>query len=87
MRTIYKYPIKLVDEQAVKMPRGASILHVALQRDILCLWALVQPDQPPEERTIIIVGTGHDADDLGRHIGTMQVANGDFVWHVFEKRS
>lgn len=66
------------------MPTGATVLHVGIQRRIITLWALVDPDANPSIRHFAVVGTGHPAPDAdeGRYIGT--VSEGPFVWHVFE---
>jgi hypothetical protein len=75
---VYKYP---VDE--VKMPRGAKVVHVGEQGGKPFLWALVDPDQPEEERTFIVLGTGQAVNgELWSHVGTFQQP--PFVWHVFE---
>lgn len=98
--TVYRYPVELVDEQTITMPAGAEILHVARREnhhsllgvgspDAVDLWALVDPDQPPEARRIQVVGTGHalgDTDDL-THLGSVQISGGALVFHVFERRS
>jgi hypothetical protein len=62
---IYKYPLRIADEQAVPMPAGARILSVQDQDGQLCVWALVDADvhadtrTPMPRRTFYIVGTGH----------------------------
>jgi hypothetical protein len=50
----------------------------------LQLWAIVDPEQPKQLRTIHIVGTGNPMPaNLLRYIGTAQRLDG--VWHVFEE--
>lgn len=87
MKTIHKYPINIVDEQQILLPENAIIISTAIQRGVLCLWAIVDTEEKMESRTIRIVGTGHEmySDDL-RFIGTVQQMEGQFIWHVFEKR-
>lgn len=58
-RQIWKFPIDLTTRQAVPMPAGAKILHVAVQRGQLCLWALCNPFVEPQPRVILVFGTGH----------------------------
>ena len=41
MKTIYKYPLHIVDEQTIEIQEHAELLHVGLQNDELFLWALV----------------------------------------------
>lgn len=85
--TIWKFPLKLQHEQEIEMPAGAKILTVALQKDIICLWALCNPDVPKQKKEIVIFGTGqpiHENLTL-KYIGSVQVCNGDFAWHVFHR--
>ena len=69
------------------LPKGSTILTVQTQRGVPCLWALVDLDESKkEERHIRIAGTGHQIIDkeASRYIGTVQMAEGDLIWHVFE---
>jgi hypothetical protein len=85
MQTIYKYPMKLEDEQLIDMPRGAEVLTVQVQRDAVWLWAKVDPDEPLIPRRILTHGTGHEVTEAaGRYIDTFQLHGGDLVFHVFE---
>jgi len=84
---IFKYPLAVVDRQTVEMPKGATILCCQIQLDKPCLWAAVDPDAPLEPRTILVVGTGRDtAFGLAttEYIGTIQLNEGVFIFHVFE---
>lgn len=92
MKTVWKFKLQLSDVQNVEMPTNAQILCVQVQPweggEDVCLWALVDPEQPLTTRKILIVGTGHDREDLAQpflhYIGTFQVAGGRLVFHVFE---
>ena len=87
MKTVWKFPLRVDDEQIVSMPDNAHILCVQDQSGTPCLWALVDPANPPRERKILISGTGHireDLDDLVNYIGTFQMYGGGLVFHVFE---
>ena len=85
METIYKYPLTIVDEQDVPMPRNARLLSVQLNRDHVCLWAVVDPDEDIELRRIFCHGTGHDVDpNATRHLGTVQMRQGTLVFHFFD---
>lgn len=96
--TVYRYRLTITDEQTVSMPEGAVILSVA-RRDYpqlpmlgvggdepLDMWALVDPDAPVRPRRIRIAGTGHPLDDVDQleFLGTVQVVQGQLVFHVFE---
>ncbi len=85
---VYKYPLELIPEQNIQIPFGSKILTVQTQYEdarIVCLWALVDPERKPVERTIIIRGTGHELKEEVKYIGTVQHAEGTLVWHIFEK--
>jgi hypothetical protein len=82
---IWKFPIEVADAQIVQMPLGAKILTAQMQRDQLCLWALVDPAAPIWPMEIAIIGTGHEA-RLARgmeYVATVQELDGALVWHVF----
>jgi hypothetical protein len=88
MKSIFKYPIQIMDVQKVTMPFESKILCAQMQRDQLCLWAEVAPDSPLHPRTIEIFGTGHAMDDSSRiYIGTVQMIGGGLIWHVYERLS
>lgn len=98
MKTIYKYPLKVTDFQEIELPEGAEILSVQTQilgsgkrlfvsdRQELCLWAMVDPDNPLVPRRIRIFGTGNpmEYEHELKFIGTCQMHNGALIWHVFE---
>jgi hypothetical protein len=86
---IWKFPFQITDEFTLQMPQGARVLHVDMQHDIPCLWALVDATRPKTSRSFRVVGTGNpfrDALNL-RHVGTFQMMGGGLVWHVFEPTS
>lgn len=56
---IWKYSLATTSEQKIDMPEGAWILTVQAQREVPCLWVLVDPAAPHELRTIYMYGTGH----------------------------
>jgi hypothetical protein len=88
MKAIWKYPLGITDIQTVSMPKGAEILTVQIQLGGVCLWAMVDPEAPKEDRIIITYGTGHpiDSPHLLRYIGTYQIPERVLVFHVFEKQ-
>lgn len=86
-KVIYKYPLRITDGQSVRLPRGAQVLTAQVQRDLLQLWALVDPSEPVDTVQLRIVGTGHaflDADQW-RYLSTVQVDGGVLVFHVFQE--
>ena len=64
------------------MPYGAHVLHVGNQGGVLCLWVLVDPDQPERAREFLICGTGHPVPS-GTHPYLGSAIVSPFVWHVF----
>lgn len=85
MQTIYKYPLALKDKQRVVMHEGATVFHVDVQNEQLTIWAMVDTNQPMEDRHFYIVGTGHPMPNGPvKHVGTALMQHDRFVWHVFE---
>jgi hypothetical protein len=86
MKIVYKYPIEFDGHFTLMLPRGANILSVQMQGSIPCIWALVDPDEPEAARTFKLYGTGHPiaAPDTLQFVGTFQVDEGMFVFHLFE---
>jgi hypothetical protein len=88
---IFKYQLKLKDEQTVAMPGPARILSVQMQNDKVQMWAVVTPGAPLMEVPVKIVETGKPIDDLDgwTFIGTVQMYRLETpepaVWHVFVK--
>ena len=83
MKTIYKYPLEITDEQTVSMPIGAQVLSAQMQGNNLCIWALVDSDNFNCDRRVRIFGTGNTVvlDDNWKFVGSVQERI--FVWHIF----
>lgn len=85
MKAIWKFKLNVTDKQEVEMPKEATILCVDTQAEMLCLWAIVDPEAAKEKRAIAIVGTGHAMpQETLSYIGTAQMSGGALIWHVFE---
>lgn len=86
--TVYKYQIPSSANFSLELPRGAEILHVAMQHDSPCFWARVDPARPTELRTFMLVGTGHPINPVAGfkavHHGSFFMQGGVFVFHLFE---
>ena len=88
MNSIWKYPLRIADEQTIDFPEGAEVLAVQVQKGAPCLWVRVDPAAPKTPRKIITHGTGHPVPETtGRYIGTYQIEGGALVFHVFEAAS
>ena len=79
MKSIWKFPVEVTDEQSVKMPVGAQALSVQVQGGQVCLWALVDTEAETEERLVQIFGTGHPFANEGTFVETFQMQGGAFV--------
>ncbi len=84
---IFKYPLAHTTTQQVEVPLDSVILTVQVQYGTPCLWAQVNDKNTnTEKRTIEIFGTGYPmSDDARQYIGTFQLADGQLVFHVFER--
>lgn len=81
MKTIWKFPLKITNEQLINVPAGSKLLTVQMQGDVPCLWALVDPNTETSLCTIQTFGTGHPAENAGTYLSTYQVDS--LVFHVF----
>lgn len=95
-QTIYKYPLNMVENQTLMLPRGAEILKVALSKTVepdIWLWAKIYPDNPETLAVEVkIVGTGHPIpDNAGGYFDTIfyprALGAADFVFHLFFKET
>ncbi len=87
-KTIWKYNLAVKDEQIIELPEKSTILTVQAQNDMICLWALVNPETDVKERRCIrVIGTGHAINDFDnlKYISTVQIFNGKLVFGIFEK--
>ena len=91
MKTVWKFPLQLTDEQTIEMPFGSKILHVgeeasksSIGGSEFAIWAQVNTSVKYNmKHRIYIVGTGQKMpDNEVSYIGTF--ISGKFVWHVFE---
>lgn len=85
MKTIYKYTLQNKDQQTIKMPYRSEILSLQVQNGEPCIWAKVDTSDEYEDKEFLIFGTGHHLPENPMNfIGTYQLDNGRFVFHVFE---
>lgn len=81
---VFKYPVDLIQHFNIQIPHAAKLLSFQVQDNVPMIWALVDENQPLEERKFRVAGTGHPIDDsVKAYVGTIQMANG-LVWHLFE---
>src|ERR1035437_3603959 len=85
LMTIYKYPLKGMDVQTLKLPECSEILTVQAQRDEIYLWAAIEESiTDTEDRIIELFHTDTNLmKDLPRkYIGTVQLHGGSLVAHA-----
>lgn len=86
MKTIWKFPLIVTDEQQIVLPAGSSALSVGYQDETLMLWALIDTEQPGRWSRVRVIGTGNPADVDGFiYVGTVHDRWG-LVWHVWLER-
>lgn len=90
-KAIYKYILKPDTEQQILVSEDHTILSAAVQREEICVWALIDPDQE-QDHTIWIHSftTGAEFDESipknTKFLGTCLLNNGSLVFHVFAER-
>ena len=85
IQQVFKYQLQVISDQRIEMPKDAKVLHVGVQNNVMCLWAMVDGNAPLVKRHIGIYGTGHyiPVDVEPSHfVGTVMA--GMFVWHIFD---
>jgi hypothetical protein len=87
MRTIWKYPVSVVDRFSLDLPKGYMFLDVQVQREMPMLWVLVDAEAEKERVDFAVVGTGNPFPDPDEgeywSIGTFQMCGGALVFHLF----
>jgi hypothetical protein len=77
-----------------RLPTGAEILSVQNQKGHICIWYkwdLGAKEDEVELRAFLLTGTGWEIDyekfQLINFIGTVQIHEGDFIFHLFEVKT
>ena len=88
-KVIWKYHLKTISHQIIKLPKGSEILSLTIEDKDLCLWALVPQQTDLEERHFRIIGAGLLLDDHFtspyKFIGSCSTAPCN-IYHVFETK-
>ena len=95
MRTIYRYDIKLQEEQEIYVPElsfgnmrtafQGQVLKVDMIRGIPSIWCLVDTDMPSRKVKIHLVGTGWVVPDNilnGDYLGSFIIGDSE-IYHLF----
>lgn len=89
--TIHKFPLKIIDEQTLKIQGYNKFLSVIEQNEALVVYAFVNTNSISWNHIRIkIVGTGHaingEIQFNWNFLGTILMKNGS-LWHIFYKES
>ena len=85
--TVWKYAIVLTDTFTIPMPEGYLILSVQMQYGFPFVWALVNSSNKLVDVNFRLAGTGHPISEKNLNfIGTFQMLEGRFVFHLFEMK-
>ena len=85
MSRIWKYECPSQGEFSLRMPEGAKVISVHAQNEKPCIWAIVDPEKPIENRRFCLHGTGHLVTlGVDQFIGTVMLEGGALVVHLFE---
>lgn len=88
-KKIYRYPLAIQGEQRVRMPKGAYVISAGVApTGEVSVWALVDPEASPIERTFFVVGTGNPVwEEVQRaaFVGTVVGQARPQVWHIFQE--
>ncbi|MBV1889163.1 MAG: hypothetical protein KUG67_02850 [Proteobacteria bacterium] len=84
MKTIYKFKLKVITSQMIKLPTGFEILRVGIQDDEPVVWIMVNTDNSPTRISIKIYGTGEVIPERFNltYIDTFQYQT-QYWFHVF----
>lgn len=90
MKAIFKYALPTRGPRELVLPMGARILSVANQYEkVIALWAEVDPKATQTEtRRFYVAMTGEEfvISPSSVFIGTVLLADGSYVAHVYEVR-
>ena len=91
MRSIWRQPIEITDEQTITAPGLGRVLTVGNYRAFGPeVWFEVDTEQVGLRRTIWVVGTGNpipaECERYGDYVGHFYANSGRFVGHVYASR-
>ena len=81
MRVIYQYKYK----DDLELPKGYIIRHIGLRRNVITVWAEVDPyerDLIDTHLQLVPTGIMFEADEFGEYIVTFH--QGQFIWHFYQ---
>src|SRR4051812_14815663 len=86
-RAVFKWRVPIDDR--LHQIGGGQVVHVGAQYpddyDVVTVWTIESRERPIDKtRQVQIYGTGHPLPYFATHLGSVVVAEGRFVWHLFE---
>jgi len=88
MRTIHKYRPNVLNKEIIHIRGLIELLSVAEQKDNIAIYALVDTENKKITNVdIAIVPTGENANSVigWKFLGTVNLFNGEFIFHVYYK--
>ena len=97
--TIHKYTLEFENIGPdgyfeTRLPANARILSVQNQKGEICIWYkwdLGAKEDELQPRSFILIGTGWETDydkyQLVEFIGTVQIHEGEYIFHLFEVKA
>lgn len=85
-RVIYKYPVRVLGFQTVKIAAGGKILTAQAQDGGIYLWVEVDKRNALNYQYIgvRVFGTGHEMpDNPGSYLSTVQLIEEGLVFHIY----
>ena len=89
MRKILKYTLETVDSQVIRIKSG-EIISVENQNEKIVVYVKTDGCIAEVKRNFLIIGTGHELrEDIDQFtfLGTVKLADGALMFHVFYGRS
>lgn len=90
MEVIWKYKVRVIDEDQIVVPRGARIIAASWPLGMsgdteFWVWARVDPKELKVLLTVRVYGTGHEVSEpQSNYVATLVDRNLGLVWHVFQ---
>ena len=85
MYKVFKYPLKITEQQFIELPQDAEPLKIMVQRGIPCLWVRLLEGSDTIPWEIFTVGTGHPApsEKAALYLDSYMIEGDSLVFHVF----
>ena len=83
---IWKFYLGVGPETTVTLPKGAQVLSVGTQDELIHMWAIVDPDAARIEKNFHIVSTGEPCEHVRgmKFCGMAMMHGGSLIFHIFE---